>query len=552
MSITLRPYQQALTDGVRNAYRQGYRCPLVVLSTGGGKTVIFSYITHGAASIGNPVLLAAHRREIIQQISMSLALFGVHHQVIAPASTVRKIQVAQFRAFGRSFVKPGALVMVGSVQTIVGRTAIIDATVKRAQEAKPNAGLLVVMDEGHHVVAETQWGRVMDHCINDHSARGLIVTASPERLDGIGLGKGEGGYADTLIQGPSMSWLIENGFLSPYRCFTVPNQIDTSGVHTRMGDFVASELAERADKPSVTGDVIAEYRRRANGMRAVVFCVSIEHSMHMAEKLTASGIPAVHIDGGTDDTARDQGIMDFADGRVLVLCNVNLVSEGFDLASIAQKPVTIDCVIDVSPTMSLVNFLQRGGRMLRPAPGKVAVYLDLAGNFQRHGMLEEDRDWTLEGRKKKRKAANDNEPGVDRVTTCPKCFTIHLPAPECPTCAHVYPAKTRQVEEREGELREITADQIDAMRRQRRIMQGQAQTVEQLVAQGIGRFRAMKIVEAREAKQTKIDAIMQALEQHQRVTGLTPYRACGHTLADIRRMKPKELDALTAKLAVLG
>jgi superfamily II DNA or RNA helicase len=495
-SPSLRPYQGQLADDVRIAYRQGFKCPLVVASTGSGKTVLFSYITHGAALRGNPVLIAAHRKEIIRQISLSLARFGVAHQVIAAPAAVRAIKVAHFKAFGRSFVSSSATTMVGSVQTIVTRLDTVRAVIANAQGRKP----LVVMDEGHHVVQDTQWGRVMDTLLDELQALGLIVTASPERLDGRGLGKGQGGYADTMIEAPSMSWLIEHGFLSPYRVFTAPQQIDLTGVHTRMGDYVASEVQERVDKPSVTGDTIQHYRKHANGMRAVVFCVSVEHSKHVAAEFEAAGIPAAHIDGGLDDGARDQAIVDFADGRILVLCNVGLVSEGFDLASIAQKDVTIDCLIDLAPTQSLVNAMQRWGRALRPAPGKVAVILDHAGNVLRHGLPDDDRQWSLEGRKKsKRRAANDNEPQVP-ISTCPKCFTIHRPAPTCPTCGHEYPVRDRTVEHKDGDLVELSEEQLAAIRRQKMLLQGKAQTVGDLVAQGISFGRAQKIVAAREDK----------------------------------------------------
>jgi superfamily II DNA or RNA helicase len=488
-AIQLRPYQQTLADEVRSAYRKGNKCPLVVASTGAGKTVLFSYITHGAATKGNPVLIAAHRKEIIRQISLSLARFGVEHQIIAAPQAVRQIMVAHFKAFGRSYVRGGSTTMVGSVQTIVTRFDTIKTAVNAA---RPGSKLLVVMDEGHHVVQDTQWGRVMDEF---DQALGLIVTASPERLDGRGLGKGQGGYADTMIEAPGMAWLIENGFLSPYRVFTAPQQIDLTGVHTRMGDFVASEVQERVDKPSVTGDTIKHYMKHAKGMRAVTFCVSVEHSKHVAADFNAAGIPAAHIDGGLDDTARDQAIVDFAEGKILVLCNVGLVSEGFDLGSIAQKDVTIDCIIDLAPTQSLVNAMQRWGRALRPAKGKVAVILDHSGNVFRHGMPDETREWSLEGRKKaKRRAANDNEPGVDRVATCPKCFTVHLPAPRCPTCDHVYPVKERVVESTEGNLIEITGDQLEALRRQKRAEQSGAKTLDDLIA--VGRSRGMKQPEA--------------------------------------------------------
>lgn len=560
MTVQLRPYQLTIADDVRAAYRQGFKCPLVVASTGLGKTVIFSYITHGASQRGNPVLLSAHRKEIIRQISMSLAKFGIEHQVIAPPKLIRQIQVAHYKAFDRIFVKSDSAVMVGSVQTIVSRFEQIDATINRAQaQATKPLKLLIVMDEGHHVTENTQWGRVMDRYHGQFKGLGLIVTATPERLDGRGLGVGHGGYADTLIEGPPMKWAIENDYLSPYDVFTSAKKVDTAGVGMRMGDFIAQQLEQAADKPTITGDAIEHYRRRANNMRAVVFCVSVRHSMHVAEMFNAAGIPAAHIDGEVDDDVRDQAIMDFADGKITVLTQVNLVSEGFDLGSIAQKDVTIDCVIDLAPTESLVNFMQRGGRMLRPRPGKCAVYLDHAGNFMRHGMLEEDRAWSLEGRKKaKRSASTDDEPGIDRLSTCPQCFSIHLPAPVCPgtlpigtPCLYEYPVQYREIKEEAGELVKITAEQLDEIRRVKRVMQGKAQSLDQLMAQGISRPRAMKIIQAREVKQELINGIMDRLAAHRDKTGMGPYQACGHTLMDIRHMKPKQLKELQEKLPAL-
>lgn len=545
---SLRPYQQVLADEVRTAYRAGYKCPLVVASTGAGKTVLFSYITHGASQKGNPVLIAAHRKEIIRQISLSLARFGVEHQVIAPPDKVRQIKVAHFRAFGRSFVSPSALTMVGSVQTIVGRLETIDKTVEaaRARSATP-IRLMVVMDEGHHVVADTQWGRVMDHCAR-HDALGLKVTASPGRLDGTGLGKGHGGYADTMIEAPPMSWLIEQGFLSPYRVFTVPKPIDMTGAAKRAGDWAVADLNERADKPGITGDAIQHWRRHANDMRTVVFCVSVEHSKHVAEQFNAAGIPAAHIDGTTEDAERDGAIMDFADGRVLVLTQVNLISEGFDLSSIAQKDVTIDCLVDLAPTESLVNAMQRWGRVLRPAAGKTAIILDHAGNVLTHGLPDMPREWSLEGKKKGRRAANDNLPDVP-VVTCTKCFAIHAPAPACVVCGFVYPIKERKIEHRDGELAELTPEAMDAMRRAQRVLQGKQQTVEDLVrAAGMSRGRAEKIVAARAEKQALIDGILADLAALQADTGGNVWAHFSVSVSAVRNMKPKQLKELAARV----
>jgi hypothetical protein len=155
----------------------------------------------------------------------------------------------------------------------------------------------------------------------------------------------------------------------------------------------------------------------------------------------------------------------------------------------------------------------------------------------RHGLPDEERDWSLDGvRKTRRAAANDDAPEV-RITTCPKCFTVHLPAPSCPTCHHVYPAAERKVEQTDGDLVEIGAEQMEAIRRQKRLAQGNAKTVEELVAQGIGRFRAMKIVQAREEKTRLREELI-------------PRRTeLGLSLRDVMMMKPKELRDAVARLS---
>lgn len=548
-------YQQPLADAVRNAYREGIKCPLVRADTGAGKTILFSYITHGANARGVAVLIAAHRKEIIRQISLSLARFGVEHQVIAPADKVRQIKAAHFRAFGRSYVSSSARVMVGSVQTIVSRFDVIDRTLERMEQPDGTPPkMIVIMDEGHHVVEGTQWGHVMDRYHVERGALGLIVTASPQRLDGKGLGRGHGGYADTIIHCEPMSWLIGRGYLSPYTVKTVPpeKQLDLSGVRKRMGDFVASEVEERVDKPSVTGDAIAHWRQHANGLRAVVFCVSVTHSEHVAAQFNAAGIPAAHIDGKIDDSARDQAIMDYADGKVVILTNVNLISEGFDLASIAQKDVTIDCIIDLAPTESLVNAMQRWGRALRPAPGKTAVLLDHAGNVYRHGLPDDDREWTLEGRKVSKRADGDTAPEINLVT-CPECRSITRPVPVCPgikpdgrPCLHVYPIKERKVEQIDGELVELSAEDIEAIRQQRRAEQGKAKGLEALLAMGYSLGRATKIEEARDAKARLIEEVLALLLALRDDRGVGIYQTFGVTMSDVRKMKPKQLRELKA------
>lgn len=531
---TLRDYQQDLADNVRDAYRQGFRFPLVVLSTGGGKTILFSYITASASKREGRTMIVAHRRELIRQISMSLAKFGVVHRVIAPPQVIRKIQIAQWKQYGRAFVDATAPTIVGSVQTIVRRFDTIH-----------NPPTLIILDEGHHVVSDTMWGRIIDEYQN---ARGLIVTATPERLDGKGLGKTSGGYADTMIEGPDMGWLIENGYLSPYRCFTTRNPVDLAGVRTVMGDYDKTELNQRVDKPSITGDAVEHYKKAAAGMLAAVYCVSVEHSQHVAAMFNAAGIPAAHFDADTKDDEREQIISAFADRKILVLCSVAILTEGFDLASIAQRDVTIDCVIDLAPTQSVALYLQKVGRCLRPAPNKTAVILDHAGNVLKHGLPDMERDWTLDGRKKRKRGKADDDGDV-KVQTCGQCFAIHEPAPACPVCGFVHPVQAREVKHEDGQLVEITDAERDLIRREALRAQATAQTVDEMMqATGYSRARCEKILQAREEKQRAVEEIQEAMRQHQARTGLTPFQSFGVSLGAVRSMKPRELSALRARI----
>lgn len=498
-----------------------------------GKTTIFSYVTHSAVAKDRTVFLLCHRAELVKQIAATLARFETQHQIIAPGPIIRQAQVAQFKAHGRTYVHRDARAYVASVQTLV----------KRLDDPALPVPDIIVVDECHHLIQDSTWGRIVERY---PQAKILPVTATPIRLDGKGLGVGAGGFADDMIMGPTMRELIDGGYLSPYRIFAPPNLLDLKGVRTRAGDYAKDQLAEAVDKPKITGDLVEHYQRLAAGRRAIVFCVSVSHAQHVADAFQAAGVAAEVLDGSQDAGERDARIKRFESGETLVLTSCDIVSEGFDLPA-------IEVAILARPTQSLSLYLQQVGRALRVFPGKAeAIILDHVGAVITHGLPDEDREWSLDGvkRGKRETPANDNgEPGVASVSTCPKCYTVHLPAPECPTCGHVYPVRERKIETTDGQLQEITAAELEAMRRRKRIMQGQAQSVEELVAQGISRFRAVKIIEAREAKAAMVGQVMERLDAIREQTGQGPYAASGHTLMEIRRLKPKELRELLVRLS---
>ena len=455
--MILRDYQVRAIDEVRQSYRTGHRRPLLVSPCGSGKTVIFSHIGKSAAERGKRVMILVHRQELIDQVSAALDNCAVPHGIIA-ASHDRKL---------------AGSVTVASVMTLI----------RRVKQTK--APDLLIIDEAHHAVSDS-WGAIIRAY---PTARLLGVTATPTRTSGQGLGD----VFDDMIYGPGVRELTDAGHLAPARVFAPPT-IDTTGMHTLMGDYLKSEIAAAVDKPKVTGDAIEHYQKLTPGRKAVVFCVSLEHAGHMARAAREAGITAVEMDGRMDREVRRRIVRDFVAGAIQWLVTVDIVAEGFDVPD-------IEVGIFLRPTQSMGLWLQQSGRVLRTAPGKTeAVCLDHAGNTLRHGLPSDDREWSLEGRKRDARAPSES---AASIRVCPQCFSAQLSGkPTCMHCGCVFEVKARQVQREEGTLTEITPEQI--ARRRERQLQGRATSLEQL--QAIGRIKgykpgwAQRVFEARQKK----------------------------------------------------
>ncbi|WP_335308165.1 DEAD/DEAH box helicase [Sphingomonas phyllosphaerae] len=432
--IELRDYQQALIADIRAQFRGMDRTVLVQLATGGGKTVTSAYMVKTAAQRGRRCWWVVHRREIILQASRTFWSMEIPHSLV----------------MGGSIGDVDAMVQVGSVQTLARRIGKLPP---------PD---LIIFDECHHMGA-AQYQQIFEACPR---AQIVGLTATPWRLDGRGLGQ----WFESMVQGPTVADLMDRGALCDYRLFA-PSAADVTGVATQGGDFKRDDLAKLMDKPSIVGDAVAHYRKLAPGKRAIAFAVSIEHSKHVAEQFTVAGISAAHVDGSMDSGARDAIVSDFSAGRIQVLTNADLFGEGFDVPA-------VEAVILLRPTQSLSLHLQQIGRALRPAPGKPhAIILDHAGNAMRHGLPDDDREWSLEDRQKKKRGAKTEVP----VKQCPECFRVHQPAPECPQCGHTYATQAREVEQVEGTLEVVD---LDAIRARKRHELKSARTLDQLIELG--------------------------------------------------------------------
>jgi DNA repair protein RadD len=452
--IKLRDYQEEMIGGARVALRS-HKSILLQAPTGAGKTVLASFMINQTQARGESAWFMCHRAELVDGTSKTFTKFGIRHGFIAAGQPSNL----------------SALVQICSIDTLKGRLAVLKAP------------RLAVIDECHHSAA-AGWALVVEWL---RAAGTLIIglSATPRRLDGSGLDD----LFDVLVPGPSVAWLMANGHLAPYRFFA-PNNPDMKGVRRQMGDFSKKDAAEKMDKPKLTGDIITHWRNNANGMRTVGFGVNVAHSQHLAESFRLSGIPAAHLDGATDKMERRRIIQKYATGEILVLFNVSLFGEGFDLSAIAQTDVTIDALIDAAPTQSLAAVVQRWGRVLRPSPGKTAIINDHAGNLYRHGYPDDERSWTLEGVEQGTGGSSEKE-GPPPPVICSKCFNaVKRPIPtNCPHCDHVL-IKTAEIKVGEGELLEQTEADKEAVRAKLRAEEREAKTLEQYMA--LAHKRGMK------------------------------------------------------------
>jgi DNA repair protein RadD len=453
--IELRDYQERMYLEARELRAKGARSMIFQLPTGGGKTLIASKILRTCADKGFTGWFLVHRREILRQSLLKLTDAGVPAGIVASGMAANKL----------------APIQVCSVQTLARR----HFNLPRPQ--------LIVHDECHHL-ASAVWASI--HAAYPDACH-IGLSATPQRLDGQGLGR----FFEHMIIGPSAQDLINDKWLAPYRMFA-PVRPDLSGVETVAGDYNKKQLAVCMNRSSVAGDTIANYRKYVPGRRAIVFMWSVESSIEMAQRFNQQGIPAAHIDGGTDDRTRDRAIQQFRDGQILVLTNVDIVGEGFDTPS---AHAGFFC----RPTQSLTLWLQQCGRILRWEQDKTAFFFDQASNSMRLGLPCEDREWSLDTTKTRRKK-KDND---DAVRVCPKCTeTWGMHVRVC-RCGYVLiNAREMDIDEA-ADLSEVDAQQI---RRRRLHEQGRAQSLESLIALGKSRgYRnplvwAKFVIKAREEK----------------------------------------------------
>ena len=433
--IEPRQYQFDAWAGARAAVAQGER-PVIVAPTGSGKTVCFALITLTAVHRGSPVLWIAHRRELIFQARDRLQSFGLHCGLI----------LAGFDP------DPGAPVQVASIDTL------------RRRPMPP--AKIVLLDECHRGQARTV-RKVLSYYQEQGSAI-CGATATPMRADGQGLKP----VFTALVETVTGDELRASGVLVPIRAFA-PDRPDLSSVKTTAGDY--NDEQSYGVMTHLSGRVVDTWLKHAQGRRTLVFACTIAHSRELEARFREAGVAVEHLDGETPNDIRAGIFRRLTAGETTVVCNCAVCVEGIDLPN-------LEAIVMARPTQSVTLFLQSVGRGVRCSPGKSdCLLLDHAGNCHRLGHPEEPRQWSLDGRPKKKKER--------KLAVCPQCGAVRRPKQEVCECGFRWPlSEIREFDESDEDLQEI-------VRGDRATMEQKAEAYAQLVRQA--RQRGYKIGWAR-------------------------------------------------------
>lgn len=442
--INLYEDQVAFKQSIRQAMRRS-KAVLGVAQTGAGKTLMAASMMVDAAKKGNTSWFMVPRRELLAQTISSLSQYGVDFGVIA--SGYRHNPFAMIH-----------LVTSGTVS-------------RRLDKLRPPNVLF--QDEAHFGGAEID--RVIDWAKEKGCWR-VGLTGTPIRLDGRGLIR----HYDTMVEGLSLSELIKLGRLSDFRYFA-PYVPDLSGIKTSNGELNKTQLDEklRADKVRI-GSAIDHYKRLAYGKKNICFNTSIADAEETAIKFREAGIPTAAVYGKLGEQEIKSRIKALARGELMCLTSVELLTFGFDISASAGMPVTIESLSMMRPTESRALAGQMWGRALR-RKNEPAIIMDHAGISEKHGMPDDAVSWSLDGREKK---AGEGTERTIAVRQCEICYMVHKPSPRCPACGHVYEVKGRTLEEVEGELVEVTREQMKVIQKKERQLQGQAKSLADLVDLG--------------------------------------------------------------------
>jgi superfamily II DNA or RNA helicase len=392
--MKLRKYQIESIDQLRTGFANGNKRQILALTTGAGKTVVFSEMVRLAALRATQTLVLTNRIELFKQTFSALQLHNIALQEV--------------KATGSRFFDHLAPVTVAMVETFKRRVL---------ESYQPK---LIIIDEAHIA----SFNKVIDMYPD---AMVIGATATP-------VGKHIYKYYTNLVQTIDTPELIAEDYLSP--CCAYQMQDDFSDLQVKAGEYTDQSLFNHFNKRSLYSGVVKQWKAVSEGKKTVVFNVNIEHAQNMTEEFKMAGIVSECITSKTSTEERNRILKAFKQGLFPVLNNCGILTTGWD------EP-TVQCVIMNRKTKSLPLWLQCCGRGSRKSEGKKDfIVLDFGMNHDEHGLWEEPRKWSLKEPKKK------NTIKQAAVKNCPACEAmLFASATECKFCGYEFPPVTTEIKE---------------------------------------------------------------------------------------------------------
>lgn len=434
----LRYYQKDLYLGVRDQFKSGKKSVIVQLATGGGKGKIIAKIITKAWLSGSKILFLSHRGEIIKQIRQHLITAGIDKSDIG---------VIQGPNSGTWPFTPFRPIQVSMIQSVAQNWEQWKA------DRLPFDFQLIIIDECHLATSNS----FVDLFANLPKAYKIGFTATPEPP----YGKTFKGIFDTILCGVSHAELITKGFL-PEIVYYATTPPDLEDVPVYNGDYVAEKLQNKINTKELRGELVATWVKRVRNpygnLPTIVFAGGVIHSKEIAAEYNQAGIPAVHIDGKMRQPERKEALRKFISGEAHILCNCDVLTEGFDLETyceILELPsISVGCVQLASPTKRITKANQRRGRArgVKISGTKKAIYLDHAGIIDEHGMPDDPHLWTLDGIKKAKPTSKRCPEGEKDINGAWGCGRADIPKLEeyCPHCGFEFDLSKPEPEPKKG------------------------------------------------------------------------------------------------------
>ena len=404
-------HQTKLVNRTITEFNSGIRRIVLQCPTGSGKTRMIRMIVDYYKALGKTIYLVTHRTSLVEQLGTELKEAGIFFSYVLPGVPMLRCRV-----------------LVCSLMTLVRRFE------------KMKAPDMVIVDECHHSMSASykklfqNWPDIML----------LGLTATPMRLDGKPLKN----VYQKLITGPQIRELIDSGYLSDFQYYA-PLRVDRSDIHKVAGEFNPSEVVAKVDTRVIIGDEIEHYKKYADHKPGIGSCSSIVHCEHMASQFREAGYKAEAIHSKLPKEKIARLLNGLKQGFLELLFQCELLGEGIDIKGAV---VSLDCQL----TASLTKFMQRNGRILRYSEGKTAIFLDCVGNWEIHGLPDDDRKWSLDG--------NDKvDQGVLIYKRCDGCYwPVKKSVTVCPYCGFAFETAIRAVralpEHKPGELINVRSE----------------------------------------------------------------------------------------------